>query len=295
MKPRKVQSDGRLGFSMRSSKYTGVYRTPGGRWRAQFCYRGAVHQLGMYDTEREAAAAWDQAVVTFRGSASGVQLNLPHLLNSYDLQDVREHIHQILDSKIATTRTKRCLNSYARNPPGPASPSRVVPTAIIDTIVEGAGADPQPQPQPQVPPGGAVGAIGGGSLAGLDVGGVAMLGLAALRRHITPIDPSVVGAMLLPPIHADGGMGGSAGGPLRFPLPPAAAEPAGGADAGPAIVSGGRRRGGGGGGLACGASDCADDGAVSSSDGERDVGPARARAPSPKRHRKSHAVRARDQ
>ncbi|GLI66519.1 hypothetical protein VaNZ11_010389, partial [Volvox africanus] len=130
MKPRKVQSDGRLGFSMRSSKYTGVYRTPGGRWRAQFCYRGAVHQLGMYDTEREAAAAWDQAVVTFRGSMSGVQLNLPQLLNSYDMQNVRDHIHRILDSKIATTRTKRCLNSYSRNPPGPKSPTRVVPAAV---------------------------------------------------------------------------------------------------------------------------------------------------------------------
>ncbi|GLC40989.1 hypothetical protein PLESTB_000954700 [Pleodorina starrii] len=132
MKPRRMQSDGRLGFSMRSSRYTGVYRTPGGRWRAQFCYRGAVHQLGMYDTEREAAAAWDQAVVTFRGSTSGVQLNLPQLLNSYDLQDVQESIHRILDSKIATTRTKRCLNSYARNPPGPKSPSRAVPAVMAD-------------------------------------------------------------------------------------------------------------------------------------------------------------------
>ncbi|GIL67617.1 hypothetical protein Vafri_20973 [Volvox africanus] len=152
MKPRKVQSDGRLGFSMRSSKYTGVYRTPGGRWRAQFCYRGAVHQLGMYDTEREAAAAWDQAVVTFRGSMSGVQLNLPQLLNSYDMQNVRDHIHRILDSKIATTRTKRCLNSYSRNPPGPKSPTRVVPAAVAtveivaaETGISDAVAEPLPR------------------------------------------------------------------------------------------------------------------------------------------------------
>ncbi|GIL75728.1 hypothetical protein Vretifemale_5477 [Volvox reticuliferus] len=172
MKPRKVQSDGRLGFSMRSSKYTGVYRTPGGRWRAQFCYRGAVHQLGMYDTEREAAAAWDQAVVTFRGSMSGVQLNLPQLLNSYDMQNVREHIHRILDSKIATTRTKRCLNSYSRNPPGPKSPSRVVPAAVTaaDIVATETGvADPVAETLPRV------GGSGGATIASshVDLSGVA--------------------------------------------------------------------------------------------------------------------------
>ncbi len=57
-------------------------------------------------------------------------------------QDVRERIHQILDAKIATTRTKRCLNSYARNPPGPTSPSRVVPAAIIESAAtDGSGAE----------------------------------------------------------------------------------------------------------------------------------------------------------
>ena len=44
-----------------------------------------MSHAGMYDTEREAAAAWDQSALTFRGSTPGLQLNLPHLLTSYDL------------------------------------------------------------------------------------------------------------------------------------------------------------------------------------------------------------------
>lgn len=94
-----------------------MYRTPGGRWRAQFCYRGAVHQLGMYDSEAAAAGAWDQAVLTFRGEGEFVQLNLPHLAETYDMEAVAKWVHTILDNKIATTRTKRCMHSYARNPP----------------------------------------------------------------------------------------------------------------------------------------------------------------------------------
>ncbi|PRW61358.1 AP2 domain class transcription [Chlorella sorokiniana] len=60
---------------MRSMKFKGVYRMPNGRWRAQFTHRNKVIQIGMYDSEEEAARAWDRAAIQYRGL--GTKINIP--------------------------------------------------------------------------------------------------------------------------------------------------------------------------------------------------------------------------
>lgn len=43
---------------------------------------------GMYDTEPAAASAWDQAALVMRaeGEREGLQLNIPHLAETYDMK-----------------------------------------------------------------------------------------------------------------------------------------------------------------------------------------------------------------
>lgn len=68
-------------FHSRSEAYTGVYRTRGGRWRAQFSHQGQVVQLGMFDDEKVAAHRWDLEAIRLRGPLT--QLNLPAYKDLY--------------------------------------------------------------------------------------------------------------------------------------------------------------------------------------------------------------------
>lgn len=81
MEPQRTRPDGTKHFNLRSPRFTGVYRTPAGRWRAQFCHRGQVVQLGMYDSESAAARRWDMEAVRLRGDRT--QLNFPTLKSAY--------------------------------------------------------------------------------------------------------------------------------------------------------------------------------------------------------------------
>lgn len=87
MEPQRVGPDGTKKFNLRSAKFTGVYRTPAGRWRAQFCHRGQVVQLGMYDDEDSAARRWDMEAIRLRGH--GTQLNFPTLKPLY-VEQIKE-------------------------------------------------------------------------------------------------------------------------------------------------------------------------------------------------------------
>lgn len=81
MEPQRTGPDGTKHFNLRSPRFTGVYRTPAGRWRAQFCHRGQVVQLGMYDDENTAARRWDIEAIRLRGNKT--QLNFPSLKAAY--------------------------------------------------------------------------------------------------------------------------------------------------------------------------------------------------------------------
>lgn len=87
MEPQRVGPDGTKKFNLRSAKFTGVYRTPAGRWRAQFCHRGQVVQLGMYDDEDSAARRWDMEAIRLRGN--NTQLNFPTLKPLY-VEQIKE-------------------------------------------------------------------------------------------------------------------------------------------------------------------------------------------------------------
>lgn len=51
-----------------SSRYRGVRKGAGGKWRADICIRGVRTFLGHYATEEEAAIAWNQAALVGWGS-----------------------------------------------------------------------------------------------------------------------------------------------------------------------------------------------------------------------------------
>ncbi|WIA28682.1 hypothetical protein OEZ86_011218 [Tetradesmus obliquus] len=82
MVPRYKDPGGQLKFGCRSTSYTGVYRCKRNtvRWRTQFSYGGKVLNVGSYNTEAEAAQAWNAAAIHFRGRATllnAVQPQLP--------------------------------------------------------------------------------------------------------------------------------------------------------------------------------------------------------------------------
>ena len=62
--------------SNNSTGYTGVYKTPSKTFRAQINVVGKMKSLGTYDTPKEAALAYDRAVVQHKLSSS--KLNFPN-------------------------------------------------------------------------------------------------------------------------------------------------------------------------------------------------------------------------
>ena len=62
------------------SKYRGVFQQPSGRWTAQISKAGVRLCLGTYDTEEEAASAYDEAAKTVHGEFA--RLNLETIENS---------------------------------------------------------------------------------------------------------------------------------------------------------------------------------------------------------------------
>lgn len=52
----------------KTSKYRGVsFHKPSGKWRAQITHHGKVMYIGIYNTEEDAAKAWDEAAINLRG------------------------------------------------------------------------------------------------------------------------------------------------------------------------------------------------------------------------------------
>jgi hypothetical protein len=50
-----------------SSQFKGVYRSKRGRWRAELNYEGCRYRLGIFDSEREAALAYDRKALEIHG------------------------------------------------------------------------------------------------------------------------------------------------------------------------------------------------------------------------------------
>ncbi|GIM08810.1 hypothetical protein Vretimale_12752, partial [Volvox reticuliferus] len=65
------------GFSRGSSTYRGVTAHPSGRWESRIGIPGSKHiYLGLYENERDAAAAYDKSLVRLRGSAAATNFSL---------------------------------------------------------------------------------------------------------------------------------------------------------------------------------------------------------------------------
>ncbi|KXZ46408.1 hypothetical protein GPECTOR_44g82 [Gonium pectorale] len=65
------------GFSRGSSTYRGVTAHPSGRWESRIGIPGSKHiYLGLFEHERDAAAAYDRSLVRLRGSAAATNFSL---------------------------------------------------------------------------------------------------------------------------------------------------------------------------------------------------------------------------
>lgn len=81
------------GFSRGSSTYRGVTAHPSGRWESRIGIPGSKHiYLGLFENEREAAAAYDKSLVRLRGSAAATNFSLseyrPELAEYHTFQQV---------------------------------------------------------------------------------------------------------------------------------------------------------------------------------------------------------------
>ncbi|EIE25596.1 AP2-domain-containing protein [Coccomyxa subellipsoidea C-169] len=74
------------GFSRGTSAFRGVTHHPSGRWEARIGVPGSKHiYLGLFTGEREAAKAYDRALVRLRGTAAATNFALSDYRN--DLAD----------------------------------------------------------------------------------------------------------------------------------------------------------------------------------------------------------------
>lgn len=65
------------GFSRGSSTYRGVTAHPSGRWESRIGIPGSKHiYLGLYEDEKDAAKAYDRALVRLRGTAAATNFSL---------------------------------------------------------------------------------------------------------------------------------------------------------------------------------------------------------------------------
>jgi hypothetical protein len=83
------------GFSRGTSSYRGVTKHPSERWEARIGVPGSKHiYLGLYGDEKEAAKAYDQALVRLRGRNAATNFALSdyaaEMADYHKMQAVRE-------------------------------------------------------------------------------------------------------------------------------------------------------------------------------------------------------------
>mmetsp|Transcript_12705 Transcript_12705/g.46455 ORF Transcript_12705/g.46455 Transcript_12705/m.46455 type:complete len:877 (+) Transcript_12705:346-2976(+) len=80
------------GFSRGSSKYRGVSHHPNGRWEARIGHtQGRRYRyLGLYDTEVEAALAYDRAAVIHRGSAAVTNFDISNYAEEAEMHALEQ-------------------------------------------------------------------------------------------------------------------------------------------------------------------------------------------------------------
>ena len=65
------------GFSRGSSSYRGVTAHPSGRWESRIGIPGSKHiYLGLFEGERDAAAAYDRSLVRLKGPTAATNFSL---------------------------------------------------------------------------------------------------------------------------------------------------------------------------------------------------------------------------
>ncbi|KAL0032426.1 hypothetical protein WJX79_010970 [Trebouxia sp. C0005] len=85
------------GFSRGTSAYRGVTHHPSGRWEARIGIPGSKHiYLGLFNQEKEAAQAYDRALVRLRGMAAATNF----ALSDYRLDLAEYHKMQQLDKAV---------------------------------------------------------------------------------------------------------------------------------------------------------------------------------------------------
>ncbi|EFJ45630.1 pathogenesis-related genes transcriptional activator [Volvox carteri f. nagariensis] len=88
------------GFSRGSSTYRGVTAHLSGRWEARIGIPGSKHiYLGLFESERDAAASYDRSLLRLRGSSAAT--NFP--LSDYRRELAEYHSYQQVRSMVSST------------------------------------------------------------------------------------------------------------------------------------------------------------------------------------------------
>ena len=111
------------GFSRGSSTYRGVTAHPSGRWESRIGIPGSKHvYLGLWESEQDAAAAYDRALVRLRGTAAACNFGLSdyrlELAEYHQMQQVRQQRHELTRSLTCGTRAcvAKCMgHSWGRD------------------------------------------------------------------------------------------------------------------------------------------------------------------------------------